>query len=169
MWRLGALVTLFVAALGFVLGYDIATTIPPPPAENFDPKEVRVISSTEISSACIGDNSTPICAAETFLVCTRLQIQALCDIVGVDRLGNLDREPRSLKYRIIRYKILSWRDQRIRIRNADWNKPGVARIVLYEDEYNDERCTENCHYFLRVAPSQSGWLVIDWLAEGQTL
>lgn len=166
MLRFYILVAAFVSAMAFALVYTQATLIPPP-TEPFDRNQVRVISETETTSTCIGDPRTPLCAVETFLACSPSRLY-LCEQVGVFDFG-FHREPTAFRYRVRRSVILRERDTKIRLRSADWNKPGIATVTLEAVYDNSSRCLWGCNYYYSVKRMPDGWKIISWTSDGDTL
>lgn len=168
MRPLTILIAVFVGILGLVLGYDIATTIPPQPTEAFDPKEIRIISAQEITSTCIGDPKTPICATETLLACWSLKKIELCDMVGEH--GTSLNDPASThRYQIKKYRNLTQRDAKLRFGHTNWSKPGIVWIDIYDIEFAGRKCLEECRQYFSLVQTDSGWQIASWTTDRDSI
>ncbi|MBF0167290.1 MAG: hypothetical protein HQL45_06625 [Alphaproteobacteria bacterium] len=152
--------------LGVLVGWlALAAAWPALAGEKFDPKEVRVITPTTATSKCIGDPKTPICAVETFLACIERRDLQLCNIVGVNDI-HLPDQPGSVRYRILKSRILADKDIPKRLKNVSWLKPGYADITILLPDVRHPWCAEGCQKDFSAKPTGAGWSIASWAMQG---
>ena len=52
-----------------------------------DPADIRFITATRATSACIGEPKTPLCAIDTWNTCNQREDPTLCSVVGFHKMA----------------------------------------------------------------------------------
>ncbi|MBI3454088.1 MAG: hypothetical protein HY057_14880 [Rhodospirillales bacterium] len=133
---------------------------------------VRFIDLKSATSACIGKNETPICAAETLLACMVRAAATACASIGVaeERLAAFVA-PTRLEYTVERISVIRPEDVTEDLRDLDWFRPGYTMIELQRRACpaGSASCAdENWAYFqifARPRAAESGpsrWEIVTW-------
>jgi hypothetical protein len=123
------------------------------------------------TSTCIGNGSTPVCAAETLLACMARAETELCRRVGVtDPRSAASQGPALVEYVIDRSSIIRREDITDELRDVDWYKPGYALVEMQRRscETTKPNCAEESWTDLQVyaRPRGTVWDIVTWRGEG---
>lgn len=117
------------------------------------------------SSACIGSNATPVCAAETLLACLFRADGTLCRQAGLDP-RTITREPTivATEYAIDRVSVIRAEDVTEDLRDVDWFKPGFALVELRQRMCRAADCEDADWDDVQVyaQPVDNGWRIVTW-------
>ena len=121
------------------------------------------------SSVCIGETTSPRCAADTLLACFARAQRALCERVGAAPPDPMPA-PRLLHFVLVREGVIRAAAPGAELPDLPWFRPGVTLLELnYRACPADETACgrepwEELQIYLRRAAA--GWQVIHWHAPG---
>jgi len=122
------------------------------------------------TSACIGETSSPSCAAETLIACLARVDKALCARVGAT-VSELPRDARLVEYVIERESVIRPEQVTDELRDVAWFQPG---FVLVEAQFRtcaaarstcDDDDWDELQIYLR--PRDGWWEVAGWRASAE--
>lgn len=133
------------------------------------PEGYRYLGPDHADSSCIGEVSTPECAAETYLACSVRADPSLCALVGIeDKAFGFVNTRDYEAYRIV--DILPVPAER-KLPSPDgesWYTPGLVEVrIRYRSCNMDEGCPPrnklgDSREILFLAPAQKGWRLRRW-------
>ncbi len=124
------------------------------------------------TSTCIGQSSTPLCAAETLLACLARNDVSLCRRIGVTAPPiNEQGAHQQVEYSVERTSVIRPEDITDDTRDLDWYRPGYTLIELGrrvcdsgQPDCRDESW-EELQIYLRPAPGTAGFEIVSWRGE----
>lgn len=122
------------------------------------------------TSTCIGDNKTPLCAAETLLACLARADAELCRRAGVaDPRAAISQPPALIEYKVDRTTVIKREDITDDLKDVDWYKPGYALVEIERRScaVGSPSCTEASWTDLQIyaRPRGNVWDIVTWRSE----
>jgi|GEM_PF-1613727 len=133
------------------------------------------IAPDAATSACLGQPSTPACAAETLFACLTRGDAALCRTVGMMAPARSTAEPQQTEYVTERVSIIRPEDVTEDLRDLDWFKPGYALVEAQRRACPasaascDGESWDDVQVYLRQRPGAAAptWEIVHWRSESE--
>jgi hypothetical protein len=158
----------------WVLAAAVALLTLPPAAAQTSKETPGRVTPDRATSACLGNATSPTCAAETLLACLTRGDTALCRTINVAAPPRPASEMQA-EYVVERVSVIRQEDVTDDLRDVEWFKPGYTlieaqrRTCQASHDTCGEENWEDLQVYLRPRPGSAPalWDVIYWRSESE--